>query len=344
MTKRRFTGHSIVGLTRRTLVVTGIGTLAAPVALRSARGDAPQHIMRLGYSDVSSSPFRKVLDGFADDVRQRTNGAVSIKVYASGELGSQNNIFTGMQTGIIDFAAHVNGFMQTLFPRLAILDFPYLFADRAVAAKVLDGPVGQQLFADMPAKGIYGLSWIDWGWRQVTTVDKPVPHPADMRGVKIRVMPGAIYAATYKALGAVPISIDVSEIYVALSQRAADALEVPLISLVAQKNYEVAHVTNETNFDYNAGALMASKRRFDVLEKPQQDAIRQAAIALSGPWREMTVQLTDQATAFLKTKGQKFLPVDIDAYRAATRPVYDQFRGSIGPEFVSLVLKQVASA
>ncbi len=331
-------------MTRRTLLAVGGGALSAPVVLRMARGDAPQHILKLGYSDVASSPFRKVLDGFASDVRQRTNGAVAIQVYASGELGSQNNIFTGLQTGIVDFAAHVNGFIQTLFPRFAVLDFPYLFADRSVAEKVLDGPVGAQLFSDMPAKGIYGLSWIHWGWRPVTTVDRPVPKPSDMQGLKIRVQPGAIYAATYKALGAIPVSIDVAEIYVALSQRAVDALEVPMISLVAQKNYEVAKIVNETNFDYNAGTLMASKRRFDSLPREQQEAIKQAAVALSPVWRDLTVQLTDQAIAFLKQKGQQFLPVDSAAYRTATRPVYDQFRSSLGPEFVDQVLKQAASA
>ncbi len=330
--------------TLRGALAIGGGALAAPMVLRGARGDAPQRTLKLGYSDVASSPFRKVLDGFADDVRQRTNGAVLIKVYASGELGSQNNILTGMQTGIVDFAAHTTGFIQTLFPKFAVLDFPYLFADRGVAERVLDGPVGGQLFADMPDKGIYGLSWIHWGWRPVTTVDRPVPKPEDIKGLKIRIQPGAIYAATYKTLGAIPVSIDVSEIYVALSQRAVDALEVPLISLVAQKNYEVAKIVNQTNFVYNAGALMASKRRFDTLPADQQAAIKQAAVALSPGWRDLTVQLTDQSVAFLKTQGLQVLPVDTEAYRVATRPIYDQFRSSIGPDFVDAVLKQVASA
>jgi tripartite ATP-independent transporter DctP family solute receptor len=329
---------------QRRTVLRGVlgGVLAAPAVIRGARGDAPLYNLKLGYADVASSPYRKVLDGFADTVRNKTNGAVDIKVYASGELGSQNNILTGMQVGIVDFAAHTTGFIQTLFPKFAILDFPYLFADRGIAEQVLDGPVGSQIFADMPSKQIYGLSWIHWGWRPITTVNRPVPKPADMKDLRIRLQPGAIYAAIYKALGAIPVSIDVTEIYVALSQGAVDAVEVPLISLVAGKYYEAARVVNLTGAVYNAGALMASKKRFDSLQPEYQQAIKDAAHELSPQWRDKNVQLTAEATTFLTEKDVKVLEVDNDAYRVATRPVYDQFRASIGPEFVDSILKQVA--
>lgn len=328
-------------LQRRTLLrgVLG-GVLAAPALMRSARGDTPVHSMKLGYADVASSPYRKLLDEFADTVRGKTNGAVDIKVYASGELGSQNNILTSMQVGVVDFAAHTTGFVQTLFPRTAVLDFPYLFADRKIAEQVLDGNVGEQLFSDMPAKGIYGLSWIHWGWRPITTVEREVPKPTDMKGLRIRLQPGAIYAAIYKSLGAVPVSIDVTEIYIALSQRAVDAIEVPVISMVAGKYYEVAKVLNLTGAVYNAGMLMASKRRFDALEPAHQQSIREAARALSPKWRDKNVQLTEEATNFFREKGGKVVSVDDDAYRTATRPVYDEFRASIGADLMDTVLKQ----
>jgi tripartite ATP-independent transporter DctP family solute receptor len=330
---------------RRTLLRGALGgVLAAPALVRTALGDTAAHSMKLGFADVASSPYRKLLDEFAESVRNRTNGAVDIKVYAAGELGSQNNILTGMQVGVVDFAAHTTGFIQTLFPRIAVLDFPYVFTDRAVAERVVDGGVGDQIFSDMPAKGIYGLSWIHWGWRPITTVDREVPKPADMKGLRIRLQPGAIYAAIYKTLGAVPVSIDVSEIYIALSQHAVDALEVPAISLVAGKYYEVAKVLNLTGAVYNAGALMTSKRRFDALEATQQSAIRDAARELSTKWRDKTVTLTEESIRLVKDKGNKVITVDDEAYRAATRPVYDEFRGSIGADLVDSVLKQAGRA
>jgi tripartite ATP-independent transporter DctP family solute receptor len=328
----------------RRAVLRGLigGTLAAPVIMRGALGQ-PKHSMKLAFADVASSPFRIVLQNFADDVRERTGGAVDIKVYSLGELGSQNNILTGMQVGIVDFAAHTTGFIQTLFPRFAVLDLPYLFKDAATGEKVLDGAVGQTLFSDMPAKGIYGLSWLHWGWRPVTTVDRPVPKPSDLKGLKIRVQAGAIYAETYKTLGAVPISIDASEVYLALSQHAVDAVEVPIISLVAQKDYEVAKIVNLTNFVYNAGAIMASKRRFDTLGPEYQAAIKEASRTASTAWRATTVKLTVELTGFIKQQGLQVLPVDDEAYRVATRPIYDQFRPLVGADLLDAVVKQAAS-
>src|ERR1700753_635954 len=134
-----FRGRTAMKSLQRRTVLRGVlgSAIAAPALIRGARGDTPLYNLKLGYADVASSPYRKVLDGFAETVRNKTNCAVDIKVYASGELGSQNNILTGMQVGIVDFAAHTTGFIQTLFPKFAILDFPYLFADRGVAEHVL---------------------------------------------------------------------------------------------------------------------------------------------------------------------------------------------------------------
>ncbi|MGL1204216.1 TRAP transporter substrate-binding protein DctP, partial [Vibrio parahaemolyticus] len=92
--------------------------------------------------------------------------------------------------------------------------------------KLLDGPVGQQLLAELPTKGVYGLSYGWWGWRAVETVERPLAEPDAMRGLKIRVQPGAIYAAMFTTLGATPVQIDLSEVYLALSQKTVDAIEV----------------------------------------------------------------------------------------------------------------------
>ena len=249
-----------------------------------------------------------------------------------------------MQVGIVDFAAHTTGFIQTLFPRFAVLDLPYLFNDRAVAEKVLDGPVGDMLFADMPAKGIYGLSWIHWGWRPVTTVDRPAPKPDDLKGLKIRVQPGAIYAATYKTLGAVPVTIDVSEVYrraIAARRRrgrVADHLDCRPEGLRGREHHQPHQPRLQRGRDDGEQAAHGGAAG------GYQKAIKDAARALSPPWRNTTVTLTDDLTGFIKQQGVQVLPVDTEAYRAATRPIYDQFRPSIGSDLVDTVMKQAASA
>jgi tripartite ATP-independent transporter DctP family solute receptor len=322
----------------------GAATVASPIVLRHARGAAPAHRLKLTMGDVSSHPVYGVLNDFAADVLKQTDGAVEIKVYGAGQLGSQGNALTGMQTGTIDLVCHSTGFIETIYPTVAVLDLPYIFATSAQAEAVLDGPIGQQLFDRFPAKGIYGLSWGHWGWRPVTHVERPVPTPKDLSGSKVRIQPGAIFAATYKTLDAAPTVIDASEIYLALSQHAVDAVEVPLISLVANKFYEVAKHVSLTNFNYNPGALMASKRSMDKLPPQYQTAIRKSAVRLSPSWRALMAQKTEDAIAFVKTQGCTVTAVDKAAYMAALKPVYEQFRPIVGSDLVDDIMKQTGNA
>jgi tripartite ATP-independent transporter DctP family solute receptor len=335
MGRRRFGGLAVAG---------GAVALSAPLVIRHALGDVPVHHLKMTMADVSSHPIYAMLNDFSADVLKRTSGAVDIKVYGAGQLGSQGNALTGMQTGTLDLVCHTTGFIETVYPTVAVLDLPYIFKTSEDAEKVLDGPVGQQLFDMFPAKGIYGLCWGHWGWRPVTHASKSVADPKDLAGSKVRIQPGAIYAATYKTLDAAPTVIDVSEVYLALSQHAVDAVEVPLISLIASKLYEVAKHISLTNFVYNPGAIMISKRTMDKLEPAQQTAIRDAALAAAGPWRTMMAQKTIDATAFLKTQGCSVTEVDKAAYAAALKPVYEQFRPIVGAELVDSILKQTGGA
>jgi len=322
----------------------GAAALSAPLVARHARGDAPAHHLKMTMADVSTHPIYGMLTQFAVDVLKRTDGAVDIKVYGAGQLGSQGNALTAMQTGTIDLVCHTTGFIETIYPTVAALDLPYIFKTSAEAEKVLDGPVGRQLFDQFPAKGIYGLCWGHWGWRPVTHVARALAEPKDIAGSKVRIQPGAIFAATYKTLDAEPAVIDVSEVYLALSQHAVDAVEVPLISLIASKLYEVAKHVSLTNFVYNAGAIMASKRSLDKLSPPYQAAIRDAAQAVSPPWRTMMAQKTEEATEFLKTQGCSVTEVDKAAYATALQPVYEQFRPIVGAELVDSIMKQAGGA
>jgi len=332
-------------INRRTVLKTAAVGAAQAVALpylaREGFAQTAAHLLKLTMADTRNHPLYQVLLRFADNVKKKTNGAVEVQVYGTGELGSQLNILTGLQTGIIDLCAHTSGFIDTLFPQFQVMDLPFLFPDLTSAEKVLDGPVGKQLAGLMPSKGIYALTYGHWGWRVTSTIDRKVPEPNDMKGLKIRVQPGPIFAAMYRALGANPIAIDFSEIYLALSQRTIEAIETPIISLPAAKHYEVVKVINLTNHVYNAGVLMVSKRKFDSMPANLQESLRAAAIEMTPDWRKSMVEKTTETTVFLKQKGLSIDEVDRDAYRKQTHSVYTEFRNIIGPDLFDTVIKQV---
>jgi tripartite ATP-independent transporter DctP family solute receptor len=333
---------------RRRLLQLGASGIAASVAMpfvgRTGWAATPTHTLKLTFADTQSHPLYEVLKRFSEDISKRTSGAVEIQVFSIGQLGSGTNILTGLQTGIIDFCAHTSGFIDTIFPKFQVLDLPFLFSEAASAERMLDGPTGAKLLDMLPSKGIYGLGFGHWGWRVVSTIDRKAPEPADMKGLKIRVQPGAIFAATFRALGASPTAIDLTEVYLALSQRVIDAVETPMISLAATKHDEIVNTINMTNQVYNVGVMMASKAKFDTLPKEVQEAIRAASVDLTKDWRTTIAAKSEEIAQRYKAKGMTIVEPNREDYRKATESVYPQFKDIIGADLYDAVLKEAGHA
>jgi tripartite ATP-independent transporter DctP family solute receptor len=333
---------------RRKLLKISASGLAASVAMpfigRTGWAATPTHTLKLTFADTQNHPLYEVLKRFAEDVSKRTSGAIEIQVFSIGQLGSGTNILTGLQTGIIDFCAHTSGFVDTIYPKFQVVDLPFLFSDAASAERLLDGPTGTKLLDMLPAKGIYGLGYGHWGWRVVSTIDRKAPEPEGMKGLKIRVQPGAIFASTFKALGASPVAIDLTEVYLALSQRVIDAVETPMISLAATKHDEIVNTINMTNQVYNVGIMMASKAKFDALPTEAQAAIRDASVNLTKDWRTTVAAKSDEIAQRYKASGKTFVEVNRADYLKATESVYPQFKEIIGPDLYDAVLKEAGHA
>jgi tripartite ATP-independent transporter DctP family solute receptor len=330
---------------RRKFLKVGTSAVAASVAMpfvgRTGWAATPTYTLKVTFSDTQNHPLYEVLKRFADDVSMRTSGAVEMQVFSIGQLGSGTNIMTGLQTGIIDFCAHTSGFIDTVFPKFQVVDLPFLFPDSATAERVLDGPTGAKLLDMMPSKGIYGLGYGHWGWRVVSTIGKNLAEPDDIKGLKIRVQPGAIFAATFRALGASPIAIDLTEVYLALSQRVIEAVETPMISIAATKHDEIVNTINMTNQVYNVGVMMASKVKFDSLPAEVREAIRAASVTLTKDWRTTIAAKSDEIVQRFKAKGMSIVEVQHEHYRKATESVYPQFKDIIGADLYDAVLKEV---
>jgi TRAP-type transport system periplasmic protein len=324
------------------LASAGALAIAMPAIWRCDRAYAQgAATLKLGHPDTPLHPTQTVATKFSELVAAKTGGAIRIQVFSGGQLGSEVNIVSGMQTGIVDMAFHTTGFLESFFPRIQVLDLPFLFGDAKAAETLLDGPIGEALLGDMPAKGIYGLIWGHYGWRETETATQAVREPSDLKGLKIRIQPGAVFAASFRACGAIPVVMDLSEVYIGVAQKTVGGVELPFLAIVSSKIYEVTRFAGLTNHVYNAGALMASKAKFDRLEAAHRAAIREAAAEIQPIWRATVAQKTEESRAFCAQKGMQIDETNFAAFRAAMAPVYDAFRDKIGADLVSQVMKAV---
>jgi tripartite ATP-independent transporter DctP family solute receptor len=328
------------GISRRGCVAGAVAgvALAAP-AVRTRAAEPIQ--LKFATADTMQDTSYSVSQRFAADIAQRTGGKYQMQLFVNGALGTALNLANSLQTGILDGAILTSGFLESFVPTVQVVDLPFLFKNSESAARILDGPIGRSLFADMEAKGFIGLEWGWYGWREMETRDRPVHSPDDLRGLKMRIQPGPIFAAMFKAVGAIPVALDGTEVYLALSQKTVDGLEFPLPTSVTFKVYEVCKHVAMTNHIYNAGALMISKVRWSRMTEADRTAFREAAKAVLPYWRATIAKAADDATGFLQQKGMHITQVDQAAFQQKMQPVYAQFRPRY-PKLLDDILAQQA--
>jgi TRAP-type transport system periplasmic protein len=310
--------------------------LAMP-AIRTRAADAIQ--LKFATADTMQDTSYSVAQHFADEVAHRTNGKYATQIFVNGALGTALNLANSLQTGILDCAILTTGWMQSFVPSVQVVDLPFLFKDEATAARVLDGPAGQQIFADMEAKGFIGLEWGWYGWRQMETRDKVVHTPDDLHGLKMRIQSGPVFVAMFKALGAIPVALDGTEVYLALSQKTVDGLEFPLPTSVNFKVYEVCKHVALTNHIYNAGILMVSKARWTQMTPADQNAFREAGQAIRSYWRDTITKASENAAGVLQQRGMQISSVDFRPFQEKMAPVYAEFKPKY-PKLLDAILAQ----
>ncbi len=235
------------------------GTTAAIMTGRAGADDS--FTLRMGVGEPAASVLGITSLQFAQAVNRRSNGKLKIEVYPSGQLAREQATIDGLVSGTVDFAIQSTSYLIPLVPQYEALDMPFLFRDSKVAFRVLDGAIGDNLGGLTAAKGIIIYGWGTPGFKQIETTTRAVSVLQDMKGLRIRIQAGAAFAATYQALGAVPVTIDLAETFTALSQNAIDGIDINLDSATKGKYYTVIKHVALSNHVCSIIPLMGSKRR-----------------------------------------------------------------------------------
>jgi TRAP-type transport system periplasmic protein len=306
-------------ITRRAAIAAGV------LATTARRANAAPIQLKLATADTMNDTSYEVGQRFGAEIAKRTGNKYDVQLFVGGALGSTVNLANSLQTGIIDCAILTSGYLESIVPTVQVIDLPFIFKDEATAQAMLDGELGKRLFADMGTRGVKGLAWGWYGWRQMEISERAVRSPDDMRGLKIRIQPGPVFAAMFRALGAIPVPLDGSEVYLGLSQHTVGGVEFPLPTAVTFKVYEVTKYLALTRHSYNAGALMVSNARWNQLSPEEQVAFQESATAVLPFWRTTIAKRSDDALTFLQAHGMQVTNPDFKAFQDKMKTVYDQF-------------------
>src|SRR5919198_353029 len=174
-------------------------------------------------------------------------GRYSIQMYPSMQLGGEKEMIEQAQVGALQIARISVGPMGPIVDELNVFNLPFIFRDEAHMRKVIDGPIGAELLDKVSNSSarLIALGWMDAGTRNVYA-DKPVTKPADLKGMKVRMMGNPIFVETMNAMGGNGISMGFNELYTALQTGVVDGAENNPPTIVTHKHYEIAKVYSLT--------------------------------------------------------------------------------------------------
>ena len=298
-------------------------------------------------------PWGKGGEIWAELVKQRTNGRINIKLYPGTSLvqGDQTREFTAIRQGVIDLAVGSTINWSPQVKELNLFSLPFLMPDYAAMDAITQGPVGQDLFALVEKAGVVPLAWGENGYREISNSKRDIRKPDDMKGLKIRVVGSPLFIDTFTALGANPTQMSWADAQPALASGAVDGQENPLSIFTAAKLPTVGQ-KHLTMWGYVADPLIFVVNR-DVWQSwtpADRDIVKQAAIDAGKQEIELARKgLAEADPAVLKDIAAggvtvtRLSPGEREAFVAATRPVYDKWKNSIGAPLVTKAEQTIAA-
>lgn len=217
-------------------------------------------------------------------VEQRSKGALKLEVFPAGQLGHDSQIIDAVKLGAIDMIVTGNTFFTSLAPEINVMDLPYLFRDYAHVYKVLDGPVGAEVMKSLERSNIKILGNLENGFRNVTNNKRPIMKPEDMKGLKLRTTPNPAALKAFRSLGANPVAMPFTEVYLALKTGTVDGQENPVTMIHAQKFYEVQKYMSLTAHSYTVHYVAMNFDKYQALT-PELKQILHESIKEAVVWQ-----------------------------------------------------------
>lgn len=333
MKKKQFTIFSI-------LLIVLLGILAG-CGDKSSGNQEGKYTLKLGHDKPTEHHYQKISERFAELVSERTDGNVTIKIYPSNQLGENRESVEGVMAGTHDMVITSDGVVANWVPDLGMLGLPYLFDDYDEVFKVLNGETGDKLKAQVEEHNAVILGWWINGFRHITNSKKEIVDPSDLEGMKIRTPEAEISIEVFKALKTLPTPMSSGELYTALQQGTVDGQENSAAHIAENKFYEVQEYVSKTKHMYTAEPILINKELLESLPEEYQKVLIDTATELQEEHAKIVEGEEAEHWKTMEDNGMKVTEVDREAFKEASKSVYDKLRTTYNEEILDGMLEAV---
>lgn len=310
------------------------GSAFAETQIRMAGNFATEH---------SSSLAMKV---FKDELEKISGGEVTVDIFPAQQLGGAAENVQAVKLGAIEMMWVGTAYLTRTVPALEIVGLPFQFATREDAFAIVDGPVGDALDAKMAAEGMTSMGYMELGFRQLTNNVRPIEVLGDIKGLKIRLQPNETHLASFRALGANPVALDVKELYSALEQGVIDGQENPFAIIDVAGYAEVQKYVSNTGHFFDLISVVANNKWFEGLDAETKTMVSTAMDTAIAYQRDLAIKQDAEALDKLVAAGMTYTAVSpalAAELRDATAGVAAETKARLDPELVTLLDTQTAT-
>jgi len=252
-------------------------------------------------------------------VREETAGRFDCRVYAqnAGVPGSDPAVLEMLVKGELEFFTQMGGILGQLAPVMEIQGLPFAFTSSEQVYRVMDGALGALLRKELAAKGIHCFAGglMENGFRQISTVERPIKTVDDLVGLKLRIPGGRMFADLFASLGAAPVVVTIAELYDALATRRVHGQENPLVVTEVNRLYEVTRYVAITNHMWSGFNLLANGRFWSGLPPDVQAIIERNVATHVARQREYTRRLNHELESRLVQRWLVLTSADVAGFR-----------------------------
>lgn len=314
------------------IVITGCGSPAS-----QGGSDANEVIeLTLGHSGSPTHHYQITSEKFAEIVSEKTGGKIKVNSFPADQLGAGQEQLEAVKVGTQDLAIEPDAFLASHEPLFNALGMPYQFTSFEQVQNLPGSEAAKFLEEKIKDKGMIILGWCANGFRLMTS-NTPIATPEDMRGMKMRIGSAKLISDLLTTLGANPTPVSMSETYSALQTGIVDGQENPSANILAHKLYEVQDHLSLTRHQYVFQPLVMNKAKFDSLSPEFQNILLQAGAEVAANDVEMVRNAEASEIAELEKNGMTVTEPDVEAFRAALQPLYENYAAENGAEWEKLI-------
>ena len=284
--------------------------------------------IRLAHGLDINHSVHKAMVKMGEDVAELSNGTLQVEIYPNQQLGTEREILELIQIGSLDMTKVSVATLENFAPKTRILGLPYLFKNRQHAFEVLDGPIGQQLLDDGEKYWLKGLGYYDAGSRSFYSKERPIEHPDDLEGLKIRVMESVTAIEMVNTFGGSPTPISWGELYTSLQQGVVDGAENNPPSFYLSRHYEVCKFYSLNEHTFSPDVLIAGTHFWNKLSGQERGWLKEAVDNSIAYQRKLWAEAETGALEEVEKEGVEIIIPNKEPFIKRAEKVYEQYKNN----------------